>query len=166
MSTIVRAPRTTRPSRLAAALALAAFGIYIGWSTPDTDGIASLPLALLLAGSLVLPPWGLCQLVDIGVRRGGPTLAKLGWVLDAAAWLVGTVVSALAFSLAYDIGFPDPWVVVLFLAYSVPAFVFAALVRALAGAKRYGHVARLIAAAAVTIAVLTLALRVITILVG
>lgn len=166
MSTTVRASRTTRPSLLAAALVLSASGVYVGWYVSDTAGIAGLPWTLLLACSLVLPPWGVCLLVGIAVRRGGPLLARLGWLLDAAGWLVGAVVSAVVFSVAYLPGSPDAWMVVLFLAYAVPAYVFAALVRALAGERRFGRVAQVLALGSLTAAVLTLALRIAVILTG
>lgn len=164
MSTIVRAPRTTRLSLLAAALVLSAFGVYVGWNMSDTEAIVGLPWTLLLAGALVLPPWGLCQLVAVGVRRGGSNARKLGALLDATAWLAGTVLSALVFSTAYDLGSPDLWTTVLFLAYSVPAYVLAALVRALAGPRQYGHVALLLAVAGLTIAGLTLVVRIVMVL--
>lgn len=144
---------------------LSAFGVYVGWTLSDAAGVAGLPWTLLLAAALVLPPWGLCQLAGLGVRSGGATVARVGWLFDALAWLLGTVVSAFAFSVAYGLGHPDPWVVLLFLAYSVPAYVFATLVRAVAG-RRYGHVARLFAGCALTVAAVILALRVVLIVAG
>lgn len=143
---------------------LSASGVYVGWHVSDIAGVTGLPWTLLLACSLVLPPWGVCLLAGIAVRRGGPVLARLGWLLDAAGWLVGTVVSAVVFSIAYLPGAPDAWMIVLFLAYAVPAYVFAALVRALVGELRYGRVAQVLALGTLTAAALTLALRIAAIL--
>lgn len=164
VSTTVRASRTTRPSLLAAALVLSASGVYVGWNVSGIAGVVGLPWTLLLACSLVLPPWGLCLLIAIAVRRGGPVLERLGWLLDVSGWLVGTVISAVVFSTAYSPGSPDAWTVGLFLAYAVPAYVFAALVRALAGPRRYDRVAQVLAATGLTVAALTLALRVVLVL--
>ena len=145
-------------------MVLATFGVYVGWNLTDREGVLGLPWLLLLIVSLVLPPWGTCRLVGLAVSRRGGMLVRVGWLFDAAGWLAGTVVSAVAFSLSYDEAGPDPWTVLLFLAYSVPAYVVAALVRVIVGPRRYAHVARLLAAAVLTGALTTLAFRVVTIL--